>query len=880
MRDSFGTLRRLSGDVWFHSLPALGEAVGARLDRMPVSLKVLLENLLRHEDGVTVTRDDIAALARWPDAVALGREVAFYPVRVLMPDSSGVPLLIDLAALRDSMVARGLDPRRVNPVVPTDLVIDHSVRVDFAGAPDAFARNLSAELERNRERYGVVRWAMGEFKNLRVVPPGNGIVHQVNIERFAQVVDCAERDGRRLAFPDSLVGMDSHTPMVNALGVFGWGVGGIEAATAMFGQPVGLPTPRVVGCRLVGAPRTGVMCTDIVLALTRFLRGADVLAAVVEFCGPALDRLAAPDRATIANMAPEYGATMGFFPVDAETIAYLAQTGRSASHIDLVERYAKAQGLWRAEEPAFQTVLEFDLGSVEPSLAGPSRPESLVTLAEAPQRFRSAFAAQGAAQAPAPPAASMSRPLQHGDIAIAAITSCTNTANPYQMIAAGLLARNAVAKGLRTKPWVKTSFSPGSRVVPAMLAKAGLADALDSLGFHLVGFGCMTCGSGSGALAEEIAAEIAARELVAVGLISGNRNFDGRLNASVRGTFLASPPLVVAYAIVGSILHDLTREKLGDGADGRPVLLADIWPADTEIRACLAGALTRDLFLDAYGAFADPGPEWSEIPHGTAAVFPWNPDSMFLRRPPFLDAPADAQAPILGARVLLMLGDDVTTDHISPGGTIPKHTDAGAYLAEHGVAPQKFGTYIGRRANHEVMIRGTFANVRLRNELVAGREGGFTRHQPSGDIMTVFGAAERYRAAGRPLVVVAGRNYGCGSSRDWAAKGARLLGVRVVIAESFERIHRSNLVGMGILPLQFPPGMSRHTIGLTGDETFDIPDVGAALVPGGTVPVQLKRASGGSETLALVSRVDTRREAEWLRNGGVLPYVLNELSAA
>jgi aconitate hydratase len=622
------------------------------------------------------------------------------------------------------------------------------------------------------------------------------------------------------------------------------------------------------------------MCTDIVLSLTRYLRGADVLAAVVEFCGPALDGLSAPDRATIANMAPEYGATMGFFPVDAETLAYLAQTGRSAAHIDLVERYAKAQGLWRAEEPAFQHLLEFDLSSVEPSLAGPSRPESLMALADAPQRFRSAFAPQGAAAAPAPPVASMSRSLQHGDIAIASITSCTNTANPYQMIAAGLLARNAVAKGLCTKPWVKTSLSPGSRVVPAMLAKAGLSDPLDSLGFHLVGFGCMTCGSGSGSLAPEIAAEIAARELVAVGVISGNRNFDGRLNASVRGAFLASPPLVVAYAIAGSILHDLTREKLGDGADGRPVFLADIWPADAEIRACLDGALTRDLFLDAYGMFADPGPEWSEIPHGTAPVFAWDPQSMYLRRPPFFEEPTDAEAPILGARVLLMLGDDVTTDHISPGGTIPQHTDAGAYLVEHGVAPQKFGSYIGRRANHEVMIRGTFANIRLRNELVPGREGGFTRHQPSGDTLTVFGAAERYRAEGHPTVVVAGRNYGCGSSRDWAAKGTRLLGVRVVIAESFERIHRSNLVGMGVLPLEFPPGMSRHSLGLTGDESFDIRDVGAALVPGGAVSVQMKRASGSSETLALVSRVDTRREAEWLRNGGILPYVLNELSAA
>ena len=880
MPNSFGTLRKLNDDIWFHSLPALGDALGVSLDRMPVSLKVLLENLVRHEDDFTVTQDDIAALARWPDPAALGREVTFYPFRVLMPDSSGIPLLIDLAALRDAMMSRGLDPRRVNPVIPTDLVIDHSVRVDFAGTPDAFARNLDAELERNRERFGVVRWAMAQFDNLRVVPPGNGIVHQINIEHLAQVVACAAKDGRRLAFPDSLVGMDSHTPMVNGLGVFGWGVGGIEAAIAMFGQPLGLPVPRVVGCRLVGAPRPGVMCTDIVLALTRFLRSADVLAAVVEFCGPAVEHLSAADRTTIANMAAEYGATMGFFPVDAETLRYLSQTGRPAALVDLVERYTKAQGMWRADEPTFETVLEFDLGSVEPSLAGPSRPESLVPLSDAPRTFRSAFAARGAAAAEAPPVASLSRPLQHGDIAVASIASCTNTANPYQMIAAGLLARNAVAKGLRTKPWIKTSFSPGSRVVPAMLAKAGLSDALDALGFQLAGFGCMACGSGSGALAEEIAAEIAERDLVAVGVISSNRNFEGRLSASVRGTFLASPPLVVAYAIAGSILTDLTREKLGDDTAGRPVFLADIWPADADIRACVEHALTRDLFHHAYDTFADPGTKWSEIPYSTEPLFPWDAESLYLRRPPFLDDHADAAAPVRGARILLMLGDDITTDHISPGGSIPPNTEAAAYLLEHGVPPQKFGTYIGRRANHEVMIRGTFANIRLCNELAPGREGGFTHHQPSGELMTVFNAAERYRAEGRPVVVVGGRNYGCGSSRDWAAKGTRLLGIRAVLAESFERIHRSNLVGMGVLPLQFPPGVTRRTIGLSGDEVFDISDIGAALVPGGTVPVEITRASGSRETLPAVSRIDTRREAEWLRHGGILPYVLAELGAA
>ena len=880
MRDSFGTLRALQDDVWFHSLPALGEALGVDHARMPVSLKALLENLLRHEDGVTVTRDDVAALANWPAPASLGREVSFHPARVLMPDSSGIALLVDLAAMCDAMAARGRDPRRINPVVPTDLVIDHSVRTDFAGTSDALSRNLGAELERNRERFGIVRWAMSQFSNFNVEPPGNGIVHQVNIERFAKVVVCEEKRGRRLAFPDSLVGMDSHTPMVNGLGVFGWGVGGIEAATAIFGQPVGLPTPRVVGCRLVGAPRAGVMCTDIVLALTKFLRGSDVLAAVVEFCGPAIETLSLPDRATIANMAAEYGATMGFFPVDGETLRYLRQTGRDPAHVDLVERYMKAQGMWGDAEPAFQTMLEFDLGNVEPSLAGPSRPESIVSLSGAPQRFRDSFAAQGAGDATAPPAASSTRPLQHGDIAIAAIASCTNTANPHQMIAAGLLARNAVAKGLRSKPWIKTSFSPGSRVVPAMLSKAGLTPAFDALGFQVVGFGCMSCGSGSGALAEYVAAEIAERKIVATGVISTNRNFDGRLHASVRGTFLASPPLVIAYSIAGSILHDLTKDPLGVGSDGQPVYLADIWPSDAEIRACLASALTEDLFHDAYDSYADPGAGWTDIPYATTAVFPWSADSMFLRRPPFLDDTLDAEAPIHGARILLMLGDNVTTDHISPGGSIPADTDAGRYLAANGVPPQRFGTYIGRRANHDVMIRGTFANLRLRNELTPEREGGFTRHMPSGDVLTVFEAAERYRAEGRPCIVIAGGNYGCGSSRDWAAKGTSMLGVRIVIAESFERIHRSNLVGMGVLPLEFQPGQTRRSLALTGDETFDVPDIAAALVPGATVEARINRASGVSEAISLISRVDTRREADWVRSGGVLPYVLKELDAA
>ena len=879
MRDSFATRRTLDGVTDYHSLPALAAQLGVDPAIMPVSLKVLLENLLRHEDGVTVTADDVAALAQWPLPVAMGREVAFHPARVLMPDSSGLPLLIDLAAMRDEMVARGLDPRRIDPVVRTDLVIDHSVRTDVAGSADAFALNLRAELERNRERYGVVRWAMGQFRNLRVVPPGNGIVHQVNIEHFAEVVSTTEADGRKLAFPDSLVGMDSHTPMVNALGVFGWGVGGIEATAAMFRQPVPLQVPRVVGCRLIGAPPVGVMCTDIVLTLTRFLRGADVLAAVVEFCGPALDHLTLPDRATIANMAPEYGATMGFFPVDAETLRYLRQTGRSDSQIALVERYTRAQGLWRGVEPGFERVLEFDLSTVQPALAGPSRPENLVALSDVPQRFRTTYAALGAGDAASPDVADDARELQHGDLAIAAIASCTNTANPYQMIAAGLLARNALARGLRAKPWVKTSFSPGSRTVPEMLRRAGLSDALDAFGFQLAGFGCMSCGSSAGALADAMTAEIAERALVAAGVISSNRNFDGRLNASVRGTFLASPPLVVAYAITGSILTDLTQEKIGVDAHGVPVYLADIWPSAGEINAALEQAVTGDLFRDIYAAFADPGQAWHDIPFSSAPVFNWDAESMFLRRPPFLAERPEAVAPVLGARVLLLLGDDVNTDHISPGNTIPLATEAGAYLAAHGVPEAKFGTYIGRRANHEVMVRGTFAHLRLRNELVAGREGGFTRHMPSGEEMTVFRASERYMAEGRPMVVVAGRNYGCGSSRDWAAKGTALLGIRAVIAESFERIHRSNLVGMGVLPLQFPPGVTRKTLGLTGAELFDVPDFAQALVPGAPVDVRITRPDGSEVRIDVTSRVDTRREAEWIRAGGILPFVLNELGA-
>ncbi|HVZ10720.1 aconitate hydratase AcnA [Rhodopila sp.] len=878
-RDSFGARRLLTvGEATraYYSLPALAGRLGVALDRLPFSLRVLLENLLRHEDDRSVTAADVEALARWPDPAALDREVAFHPTRVLMPDSSGIPLLIDLAAMRDAVAAQGLDPRRVNPCIPTDLVIDHSVRADVTGSADAIVQNMKLEMRRNRERYAMVRWAMGQFDNLRVIPPGNGILHQLNLECLASVV--ATRDS--VAFPDSLVGMDSHTPMINGLGVFGWGVGGIEAATAMLGQPVSLLVPRVVGCRLIGARRPGVVCTDIVLSLTQVLRRYGVLAAIVEFCGPGLDSLSLPDRATIANMAAEYGATMGFFPWDAETIRYLARSGRPAEQVALAEAYAKTNLLWRSADPSFPEMLDFDLGSVEPSLAGPTRPESRVALSGVAANFRAAY---GLESALAPDVTETERQLQHGDIAIAAISSCTNTSNPFQIIAAGLLARNAAMRGLRAKPWVKTSFSPGSRVVTAMLERAGLREVLDSVGFHVVGYGCMTCGGGAGPLPDAITQQIAAEALIAVGVISTNRNFEGRLHPSVRGAYLASPPLVVAYALAGSVLHDMADGVLGVDAASVPVRLRDLWPPDEEVNAVMARALTPDLFRSVYGDLADGGPEWVALPAADSPVFPWDPVSLYLKRPPFLDpaeTPPAATGDIRGARALLVLGDDVTTDHISPGGAIPADAPAGEYLIGHGVPPAEFGSYVTRRANHEVMVRGTFANIRLRNKLVPGTEGGFTRHMPEGVVMTVHDASTRYLADGVPLVVVAGRNYGCGSSRDWAAKGTRLLGIQAVVAESFERIHRSNLIGMGVLPLQLPDGCTADELELDGSETFDVLGLDAGIGPGTKAMLRVHRANGEMTDIAMICRVDTSVEADWLRHGGILPNALHGLLGA
>ena len=857
----------VSGETFsYFSLPALASSSGVSLDGLPYSMRILLENLLRHAGSDAVSHEDVAALARWPAPEAIDREVAFFPARVLMPDSSGIPLLIDLASMRDAMAEKGLDPRQVNPRIQTDLVIDHSVRVDFAGSPEAFGKNIALEMERNRERYSLVRWATHQYDNLRVIPPGNGILHQLNLEYLAPIV--AVKDG--IVFPDTLVGMDSHTPMINGMGVFGWGVGGIEAATAQLGQPVSLLVPRVVGCRLTGKRRPGVVCTDIVLTLTQTLRRHGVLAAVVEFCGPGLDSLSLPDRATIANMAAEYGATMGFFPWDQETVRYAATTGRNAA---LLEAYAKAQNLWRTTEPAFQDIVEFDLSTVEPSLAGPTRPESRVPLPDVASRFRTHFALQ----ASAPDVTIPDRPLNHGDIAIAAISSCTNTSNPFQIITAGLLARNAAARGLKAKPWVKTSFSPGSRVVTAMLEQAGLQSALNALGFDTVGYGCMTCGGGAGPLPASITDQIEANDLIALGVISTNRNFEGRLHPSVRGTYLASPPLVVAYAIAGSVLTDVATGVLGIDSNGQQVHLKDIWPTDQEVQSVMDTALTPELFRKTYGDLADGGPEWAALQAEDRSTFRWDPDSLYLKRPPFLDGGQPRIEDIKNARALVILGDDVTTDHISPGGAIPANAPAGEYLIANGVDPARFSTYVARRANHEVMVRGTFANIRLRNHMAPGTEGGFTRLQPENTETTVFAASETYRDRNVPVIVIGGKNYGCGSSRDWAAKGTRLLGIRATIAESYERIHRSNLIGMGVLPLQLPEGTSAKSLALDGTEIFEITGLSKGVKPGMTAHLTIRRADGTSQTVHLRCRVDTGVEADWLRAGGILPHALKSL---
>ncbi|WP_108658224.1 aconitate hydratase AcnA [Acuticoccus kandeliae] len=883
--DSFNVRVRLEApdgeDGFVFSLPRLADQLGIDLSRLPYSLRVLLENLARHEDGDVVTRDDIAALAAHVPGEGRARgEIAYHPTRVLMPDSSGVPAVADLAGLRDVVREAGGDPEIVDSIIPVDVVIDHSVMVDVAGIPNAVEINMAREFARGRERYALLRWAENAFERIRIVPPGNGILHQINLEYLATVVSVLTDGGERTLVPDTMVGTDSHTPMVNGIGVVGWGVGGIEAASAMLGQPISMLVPPVTGCRIAGRLKPGVTATDLVLHLTERFRRAGVVGHFVEFCGAGLDHLAVTDRATIANMAPEWGATMGFFPIDAQTIRYLEATGRDARHLSRVEAYARAQMLWRdGRVPAFDQIVDIDLGEVAPTLAGPSRPDQKVSLGGVAERF-DAFAGERRATTLAPAPAGDAHPVD-GDIVIAAITSCTNTSNPSVMLAAGLLARNAVRRGLTAKPWVKTSLSPGSRRVTDYLTETGLQDDLDALGFQTVGYGCMTCMGNSGPLAEPIEAAIKDDDLTVVAVLSGNRNFEGRVHQLVRASFLASPPLVVAYAIAGTVRIDLETEPLGTDRDGEPVYLRDLWPSDEEIASLAQRSVRKSLFVEGYRDILRGPALWQSLKGPAGATFPWDAASTYLRFPPYTrvdDGVGGGLADITSARPIAMLGDNVTTDHIAPVGAIPLKSAVGTYLTERGVAPIDFDSLSSRRANAEIVARTAFANVRLRNELAGTAEGSVTVHQPSGEAMSIFDAAERYRAEGAPLIVVAGKNYGAGSSRDTAAKSVRLLGVRAVLAEGFERIHRSNLVGMGVVPLQFIDGMDRHTLALTGVERFDITGL-TGTEPGGSVRVRIHRADGTTEDIIVRLRIDTRRERDWVRSGGILPFVGRALLA-
>ena len=868
------------------------EAAGASLpgaERLPFSLKVLLENLLRFEDGRSVTRADLEAVAAFSRDGHADREIAFRTARVLMQDFTGVPAVVDLAAMRDAMRNLGGDAKKINPLVPVDLVIDHSVQVDFFGSESAAQRNEELEYQRNGERYAFLRWGQAALDDFRVVPPGTGICHQVNLENLAQVVWTREENGRTIAYPDTVLGTDSHTTMVNGLGVLGWGVGGIEAEAAMLGQPMSMLLPEVIGFKLEGQLREGTTATDLVLSVTQMLRKKGVVGKFVEFYGPGLDALPVPDRATIANMSPEYGSTCCFFPVDRETIGYLAFTSRDPARVALVEAYAKAQGLWRdatSLDPVFTDTLALDLGTVEPSIAGPRRPQERVALAGAAAAFAAALPELAKGSLDPDAAVSVkgeSFSLHHGDVVIAAITSCTNTSNPGVMIAAGLLAQKAAARGLKRRPWVKTSLAPGSKVVADYLEKAGLQQPLDQLGFNLVGFGCTTCIGNSGPLDAPIDAALRAGNLVVGAVLSGNRNFEGRIHPLVRANYLASPPLVVAYALAGSLLKDLTREPLGEDRDGKPVFLHEIWPSAAEVTATLRAALTPEMYHRRYADVSRGDARWQAVGSSSSLVYDWDANSSYVKRPPYFDGMTREPAPvrdIRAARVLALLGDSITTDHISPAGSIATESPAELYLLSLGVAKKDFNSYGARRGNHEVMLRGTLANVRLRNELAPGTEGGWAMLLPEGAVMSIYDAAMKYRERGVPLVIVAGKEYGSGSSRDWAAKGTQLLGVRAVIAESFERIHRSNLVGMGVLPLTFPEGVTRKTLGLDGKEVFDLEGLGRELHPRMTVRCRITREGGAVEDVGLLCRIDTLDEIEYYRHGGILHYVLRQLLAA
>ncbi len=868
---------------------SLSSVEGIRLERLPYSLKILLENLLRHEDGANITRDDILALANWQPSAEPNQEIAFTPARVILQDFTGVPAVVDLAAMRDAVVRLGGDADAINPLSPAELVIDHSVQVDNYGTADALTLNNEIEFERNRERYEFLRWGQNAFENFRVVPPNTGIVHQVNLEHLARVVFDAEVDGVRRAYPDTVVGTDSHTTMINGLGVLGWGVGGIEAEAAMLGQPITMLIPQVIGFRLTGSLREGATATDLVLTVTEMLRDRGVVGKFVEFFGDGLANLPLADRATLGNMSPEFGSTCAIFPVDAETIRYLELSGRDPEHIRLVEAYAKAQGMWREHgqpDAEYTDVVELDMGDVVPSISGPRRPQDRILLSEA----KSAFAHQmqpieDKREQPRATAAVTSGgrgyKIRDGAVLIAAITSCTNTSNPAVMIAAGLVARNARKRGLKTRPWVKTSLAPGSKVVTEYLRRSGLLPDLEALGFSVVGYGCTTCIGNSGPLRPEIAEAVSENDIVGTSVLSGNRNFEGRIHPLVRMNYLASPPLVVAYALAGTMDIDLMNEPLGKDDSGAPVYLKDIWPSSRSVHDAVMENIDSAMFRSSYDSVFRGDENWRALPVPEGSSYEWNEDSTYVRNPPYFDGMGPGLTPvedIHGARVLALLGESVTTDHISPAGSIAQDSPAGRYLVEKGVQPADFNSYGSRRGNHEVMMRGTFANIRLRNRLAPGTEGGWTRHLPDGEQMSIYDAAMLYKQEGVPLLVIAGKEYGSGSSRDWAAKGTNLLGVKAVLAESYERIHRSNLVGMGVLPLQFQPGENAESLGLTGTEVFDITGIGDASAE--QVQVTARAESGEAIQFTARVRIDTPKERDYFRNGGILHFVLRQLAGA
>lgn len=891
-QDTLGTRRTLDvngREYDYYSLKAAAEKLGD-ISRLPFTLKVLLENLLRHEDGVTVSTGDVQAIVDWQKNLGREtREIQYRPARVLMQDFTGVPAVVDLAAMRNAMKEMGGDPQKINPLSPVDLVIDHSVMVDHAGTATALAENVDLEMARNAERYQFLKWGQGSFDNFSAVPPGTGICHQVNLEYIAKTVWTEEVDGRTVAYPDTCVGTDSHTTMINGLAVLGWGVGGIEAEAAMLGQPVSMLIPEVVGFKLTGELQEGITATDLVLRVVEMLRELGVVGKFVEFYGSALDALTLADQATIANMAPEYGATCGFFPVSAQTLQFLRLSGRSEENIALVEAYAREQGMWLDEnspEPVYTNRLELDISTIEPNLSGPKRPQDRVALKEAATSFDDVLADFGKLDEKGKTFATegADHGIRHGDVVIAAITSCTNTSNPGVMFAAGLVAKKAIALGLTRKPWVKASLAPGSQVVSEYLAKAGLQEHLDALGFNLVGFGCTTCIGNSGPLSAPISAAINSNDLVCTSVLSGNRNFEGRISQDIKANYLASPPLVVAYAIAGSMTFDIINDPLGQDREGKDVYLKDIWPSNREIADAIASSLSREIFIDRYRDVFFGTAAWKDIKVAEGETYSWDETSTYIRLPPYFQGMSRIAeggfSNIEGARLLALLGDSITTDHISPAGAIKADSPAGQYLLDHDIEPKDFNSYGSRRGNHEVMMRGTFANIRLRNLMAPGTEGGWTTHYPSGDVISIYDAAMRYQETGTSLVVVGGKEYGTGSSRDWAAKGTNLLGVKAVLVESFERIHRSNLVGMGVLPLQFKDGDSRETLGLAGTETFDITGIADGIDPRQDVAVKVTFADGSTKDITVLCRIDTANEVEYFANGGILHYVLRNLAAA